>query len=77
MRHFDREKNHFGYNYSYANDYNNQKPTYPLQNPILNVSTERPAGKSFEESYAAVDAVGIGNKTHYRVVDIRSLSRPP
>src|SRR3984885_2988078 len=62
---FDREKNRFGYNYSAKNDYNNQSPDYPLQNPILHDNTNRDGGKYSE----AVDAVGMGINVHYRVLN--------
>jgi hypothetical protein len=66
---FDREKNHFGYNYSAANDYNNQKPSRPLQNPTLNVSTDN---KAFEAVYRAVDSVGQGFRHQYKVANLPS-----
>ena len=33
---YDREANRHGYNYSYKNDFNNQRPVWPLANPSLN-----------------------------------------
>jgi hypothetical protein len=59
---FDRKANRYGYSYSAANDYNNQKPSRSLANPTINVDTDN---KAFE----AVDAVGIGAVTHWRVVN--------
>jgi hypothetical protein len=63
---YDREANRHGYNYSYKNDFNNQRPTWPLANPSLNVNT----GATDESRvFEAIDAVGIGAKVHYRVVN--------
>ncbi len=59
---FSRAKNNYGYDYSAANDYNNQGGR-PLQNPRLNVSTE---------DYAAVDSVGISSPMDFRVLHIPS-----
>jgi hypothetical protein len=64
---FDREANRYGRNYSYANDFNNQRPTWPLANPELNVNTG-----ATDESFVAVDAVGMGAPMHYRVVDTKT-----
>jgi hypothetical protein len=61
---FDREANRYGRNYSYANDWNNQRPTWPLANPELNVNS---GATDQKEAFAAVDAVGMGAKTHWRV----------
>jgi hypothetical protein len=63
---FDREKNRYGYNYSAKNDFNNQKPEWPLANPELNVNS----GATDESRvFEAVDAVGMGAFTHYRVLN--------
>ncbi len=59
---FDREANRMGYNYSAKNDFNNQSPRRPLSNPTINVDTNN---KAFE----AVDSIGIGAQTHWRVVN--------
>jgi hypothetical protein len=59
---FDREANRYGYNYSAKRDYNNQTPTYPLANPILNTHSGRT-----DEAFAAVDAVRMGALVHWRV----------
>ncbi len=62
---FPREKNHFGYDYSYANDFNNQPDSPPgnraLANPTLNVRTE---------AFAAVDAIGMNMAHQYKVVNL-------
>jgi hypothetical protein len=57
---YDRVANRHGHPYSAANDWNNQKPDWPLANPILNVQGE---GRAFE----AVDSVGVGALIHWRV----------
>jgi hypothetical protein len=54
---FNRSANRYGVDYSYDNDFNNQKPSCPLANPILNVAFE------------AVDSVGINAKNHWKVVN--------
>jgi hypothetical protein len=61
---FDRDANRMGRNYSYANDWNDQRPTWPLANPDLNVNS---GATDQKEAFAAVDAVGMGAKTHWRV----------
>jgi hypothetical protein len=61
---FDRETNRFGRNYSYKNDRNNQRPTWHLANPELNVNS---GATDQKEAFAAVDAVGMGAKMHWRV----------
>jgi hypothetical protein len=61
---FDRDANRYGRNYSYKTDFNNQRPTWPLANSDLNVNTGRT-----DEAFAAIDAVGLGALTHYRVVN--------
>jgi hypothetical protein len=63
---FDREANRYGRNYSYANDWNNQRPTWPLANPKLNVNS---GATDQREAFEAVDSVGLGAKVHWRVVN--------
>jgi hypothetical protein len=63
---FDREANRYGYNYSAKNDFNNQKPEWPLANPSLNVNT----GRTDESRvFEAIDAVGLGALIHWRVLN--------
>jgi hypothetical protein len=56
---FDRIKNRYGHPYK---PYNNQRPSRPLANPSINVDINN---RAFE----CVDAIGLGNKMHYRVVN--------
>jgi len=61
---FQRAKNNYGYDYKTQGDFNNQQSTknvHVLRNPTLNVSTE--------EAFVAVDSVGLGSRTAWRVVN--------
>lgn len=55
---FDRQANRYGVPYSYANDWNNQSPSRPLANPILNVSV-----------FEAIDSIGAGFKSNWKVLN--------
>jgi hypothetical protein len=65
---YDREAHRQGKNYSAKNDYNNQTPTYPLQNPILNVNPNN-VGAARARAFEAVDSVGMGMIRQYRVLN--------
>jgi hypothetical protein len=63
-KYFPRGENRFGHEAEGHGGpgYNNQKSSRPLANPTLNVDTKNRA-------YESIDAVGLGNITHYRVLD--------
>jgi hypothetical protein len=63
---YDREANRHGYNYSYKNDFNNHRPTWPLANPDLNVNSGATDQKE-SRVFKAVDSVGLGSLVHWRV----------